>query len=114
VFGEKGTRRLYAYVFAASELRDLLTEAGYRDIRLRGLIVLSGRVTWPLPGLLSIIETWCSTFPYFAGISRFIVAPGSGEQPGGLRDHGRSSDEAPGDIVFVSTSGARACGRANR
>jgi SAM-dependent methyltransferase len=75
-FWETGARRMYSYYFTPHELRTLLEKAGFRDIRLRGLSILPGRITRHLPASFSAAEAWCAMLPLFAGIGRLIIAIG--------------------------------------
>lgn len=73
-FWGAGERGLYVYAFAPRELGRLLAEVGFRDVRLRGLLVLPGRLTRHLPPSFAGLETWCSRVPALAGAGRYVVA----------------------------------------
>lgn len=75
-FWGTGARRLYAYSFTPREIGQLLIETGFRDVRLRGLMVLPGRITRHLPPSLALVETWCSMVPACAGMARYVMAIG--------------------------------------
>ncbi len=75
-FWGTGERRLYGYLFTPLELGALLEEAGFRDIRLRGLMLLPGRITRHLPLRLAPLETWCSRVPGLSGMGRYVLASG--------------------------------------
>jgi SAM-dependent methyltransferase/RimJ/RimL family protein N-acetyltransferase len=75
-FWGTGDRRLYAYSFTPHEIGRLLIETGFRDIRLRCLRVLPGRITRRLPTSLARVETWCSMVPVFSGMGDFVIAMG--------------------------------------
>jgi 2-polyprenyl-3-methyl-5-hydroxy-6-metoxy-1,4-benzoquinol methylase len=72
-----GEKQMYTYYFTSRELRALLQETGFRDIQLRGLIILPGRITRHLPPSFSFVETWCSMVTPLAGIGRLVIAMGS-------------------------------------
>ena len=72
----RGERRLYHRYFTPSELRGLMSSAGFEQVRLYGLIMWPGRVTRLLPPALSWVESACSAIPAFAGLGRYVVATG--------------------------------------
>lgn len=78
-FWGTGERRLYIYYFTAGELRDLLQQAGFQNIRLWGLIILPEWMTRFLPTSLAALETWCSMVPASVQISSLVV--GIGRRP---------------------------------
>ncbi len=78
-FWGMGERRLYHYYFTPSEISALLHEGGFRDIRLRGLILLPGRITRFLPLSFAAVESWCSAFSPLAGVG--ILVMGLGRRP---------------------------------
>jgi 2-polyprenyl-3-methyl-5-hydroxy-6-metoxy-1,4-benzoquinol methylase len=75
-FWGTGERRLYRYYFSPADLRTLLEEAGFRDIRIRGQIILPARITQHFPRSLALMETWCSMAPCFRGLGRYVMATG--------------------------------------
>jgi SAM-dependent methyltransferase len=76
-FWGSGPRRLYHYYFSAHELRNLLHQAGFRGIRLRGLIILPGRISRSLPTSLAVLETWCSMVPACARFGSLVIGMGT-------------------------------------
>lgn len=78
-FWGMGERRLYHYYFTPSELSALLHQGGFRDIRLRGLLLLPGRITRLLPLSFASVESWCSALPPFAGSGLLVL--GLGRRP---------------------------------
>jgi len=75
-FWGTGERRLYAYAFTPQEIGRLLRETGFLDVRVRGLMALPARITRRLPRWLGVVETWCSTAPFLARVSNFVIATG--------------------------------------
>ena len=77
-FWGSGEGRLYAFCFTPDELRSLMEEAGVRNVRIRGAIVLPGRITRRLPLGLTCLESWCSAIPQLAPLSWFVMGIGEG------------------------------------
>lgn len=75
-FWGKGERRLYRFYFARNELRSLMEEAGFVDIRLRGLIVLPRRLTNLLPPSWASLEAWASRLSFSTATGRDLIAIG--------------------------------------
>jgi SAM-dependent methyltransferase len=71
-----GERRLYRCRPTAGELRALLQEAGFRKIRVRGLITLPQAITSRLPASWAAMETWCSQLPGSARFGWLMVGLG--------------------------------------
>jgi len=76
-FWGEGDRRLYVRAFTPREMGRLLTDTGFRDVRLRGMLVLPGLITRRMPASLArMIDTWCSTVSAFSGMGRYVIATG--------------------------------------
>lgn len=75
-FWGTGERRLYHYYFTSREIRGLFQEAGFQEIRLRGLRLLPGKITGRLPASFSVVETWCSMVAAFAEVGVLVIAIG--------------------------------------
>jgi SAM-dependent methyltransferase len=75
-FWGTGDRRLYVYSFAPHEIGRLLIETGFHDVRVRGLLVLPGRITRHLPASLAVVDTWCSMIPALSCMGRYVIATG--------------------------------------
>jgi SAM-dependent methyltransferase len=69
-------RRIYAYCFTPHQLRSLMQEAGVRDVRIRGVMALPGRICRRLPLALSRLESYCSAIPQLAPLSWFVMGTG--------------------------------------
>ncbi len=69
-------RRLYGYLYSPRELASVMRDTGFRHVRLRGLMILPGRITRHLPVSLALLETWCSMIPALAGVGRYVMASG--------------------------------------
>jgi 2-polyprenyl-3-methyl-5-hydroxy-6-metoxy-1,4-benzoquinol methylase len=68
--------RLYAFCSTPEELQALMEEAGVRNVKIRGVIALPGRITRHLPLGLTCLETWCSAIPQLAPFSWFVMGIG--------------------------------------
>jgi len=75
-FWGEGERKLYMYYFSPREFRSLIREAGFVDVRIRGLIVLPRKITRLLPISFGFVELWSSLVPALAGASTYIIAIG--------------------------------------
>ncbi len=73
-FWGSGDRRLYAYCFSPAQLGEIMLEAGFSSPRIRGLIVLPGRIARLLPPNVSFLETWFSALPPVAYCSWYVFA----------------------------------------
>jgi SAM-dependent methyltransferase len=76
-FWGEGDRRLYAFCFTPAELRSLMEEAGVKDVKVRGVTVLPGRICRRLPLALTGFEAWCTAIPQLARVSWFVLGVGS-------------------------------------
>lgn len=75
-FWGEGDRRLYACYHTPAELRAVMQQAGFRNVKVRGLIVLPGRITKRLPPRLACLETWAAALPPTTRLAWFLTATG--------------------------------------
>ncbi len=65
---------VYYHAFSPTDLRELLREAGFRGIRVRGLISCPGRIRRHLPAAASVLEPFLMVVPWSALVSDFLIA----------------------------------------
>ncbi len=74
-WGERGDG-IYRYYFRPGEVAGLMTEAGFRDVAVHGMLLAPGPLVRRLPGSAAVIEPWLSGLP-FARFSRFVIGVGT-------------------------------------
>jgi 2-polyprenyl-6-hydroxyphenyl methylase/3-demethylubiquinone-9 3-methyltransferase len=72
-FWGTGERRLYHYYFTAQELRRALVQAGFEAVRVRGLLLLPGRIARRLPAALAPLEATLSRLPLSARLGTLLL-----------------------------------------
>lgn len=67
---------IYRYYFMQAEIKDLMKEAGFSRISVRGLDVLHPRVSRVLPLSWTFLERWLSLWPLSASVGANLLAIG--------------------------------------
>jgi SAM-dependent methyltransferase len=75
-FWGEGERRLYVYAFTPADLADLMRAAGFRNVAVRALGLLPGRLTRFLPPALAPVERALSAIPALTPHGRYVMAVG--------------------------------------
>ncbi len=65
---------IYYHSFASSDLRTLVMEAGFRRVRIRGLVSFPVRVRRYLPVAAALLEPLLMAAPWSAYVSDFLIA----------------------------------------
>lgn len=74
--GERGGQGAYRIYYTAREIAALMESAGFRNVRVRGLIVLPGILMRRLPVRLHVLELWLSKLRVGINASRMLIATG--------------------------------------
>jgi SAM-dependent methyltransferase len=75
-FWGEGERRLYVHAFTPDDLAELMRAAGFRNVKVRALGLLPGRLTRVLPAALAFLEKALSAFPALDAQGRYVMATG--------------------------------------
>jgi cyclopropane fatty-acyl-phospholipid synthase-like methyltransferase len=64
----------YRHHFVPGELADLIASAGFRDVSVRGMLMVPGRIGRRLPSRAAALDLAASRLPRSADFGRFLIA----------------------------------------